>query len=82
MPDYCHGCTYKVSESITDDACPFNSLYWHFLMRHGDRLRGNNRMGMIYKNLDRMDESKRQALWRRGQLLLAKLDEGGHFEKA
>ena len=51
-------------------------------MRHGDRLRGNNRMGMIYKNLDRMDESKRQALWRRGQLLLAKLDEGGHFEKA
>jgi deoxyribodipyrimidine photolyase-related protein len=79
MSDYCHGCTYKVSESITDDACPFNSLYWHFLMRHGDRLRGNNRMGMIYKNLDRMDESKQQALWRRGELLLAKLDEGESF---
>jgi deoxyribodipyrimidine photolyase-related protein len=79
MSDYCRGCAYKVSESTTGDACPFNSLYWHFLMRHGDRLRGNQRMAMIYKNLDHMDESKQQALWRRGELLLAKLDEGQSF---
>jgi len=65
-----------VSESTTDDACPFNALYWHFLMRHGDRLRSNQRMGMIYKNLDRMPESKQQALWDRGQLLLTALDNG------
>ncbi|MQT59532.1 cryptochrome/photolyase family protein [Pseudomonas sp. FSL R10-0399] len=76
MSDYCRGCAYKVSESTTDDACPFNALYWHFLMRHGDRLRGNQRMGMIYKNLDRMPESKQQALWDRGQLLLTALDNG------
>ena len=76
MSDYCRGCAYKVSESTTDDACPFNALYWHFLMRHGDRLRGNQRMGMIYKNLDRMPESKQQALWDRGQLLLTTLDNG------
>ncbi|WP_338647439.1 cryptochrome/photolyase family protein [Pseudomonas sp. ML2-2023-3] len=76
MSDYCRGCAYKVSESTTDDACPFNALYWHFLMRHGELLRGNQRMGMIYKNLDRMPESKQQALWQRGQLLLATLDKG------
>jgi len=76
MSDYCRGCAYKVSESTTDDACPFNSLYWHFLMRHGDRLRGNQRMSMIYKNLDRMPESKQQALWQRGQSLLNQLDNG------
>ena len=79
MSDYCRNCAYKVSESTTEDACPFNALYWHFLMRHGDRLRGNHRMGMIYKNLDRMPEAKQDALWQRGQALLAKLDAGESF---
>jgi deoxyribodipyrimidine photolyase-related protein len=79
MSDYCRHCAYKVSESTTDDACPFNSLYWHFLMRHGDLLRSNQRMGMVYKNLDRMTEAKQEALWKRGQKLLAKLDAGESF---
>jgi len=76
MSDYCRGCAYKVTESTTEDACPFNALYWHFLMRHGDLLRGNQRMGMLYKNLDRMPEAKQNALWQRGQALLARLDDG------
>ncbi|WP_145557135.1 cryptochrome/photolyase family protein [Yersinia aldovae] len=76
MSDYCRSCVYKVSESTTDNACPFNALYWHFVMRHGELLRGNHRMGMTYKNLDRLSESKRLALWQRGQMLLAKLDAG------
>jgi deoxyribodipyrimidine photolyase-related protein len=33
-------------------------------------------MAMLYKNLDRMPESKQDALWNRGQRLLAKLDAG------
>ncbi|WP_426234602.1 cryptochrome/photolyase family protein [Pseudomonas sp. TWP3-2] len=76
MSNYCGDCAYKVTESTADNACPFNSLYWHFLMRHGDLLRSNQRMGMLYKNLDRMTEAKQQALWQRGQMLLAKLDAG------
>ena len=76
MSDYCQGCAYQVSESTTGDACPFNALYWHFLMRHRERLQGNPRMGMVYKNLARMDEAKRQALWQRGEALLARLDGG------
>jgi deoxyribodipyrimidine photolyase-related protein len=76
MSDYCRGCAYKVTESTTEDACPFNALYWHFLMRHGDLLRRNQRMAIIYKNLDRMAEPKQQALWERGEHLLARLDAG------
>ncbi|MBC3956557.1 cryptochrome/photolyase family protein [Pseudomonas triticifolii] len=76
MSDYCRGCAYKVSESTGEDACPFNALYWHFLMRHGDLLRRNQRLGMVYKNLDRMTDAKRDALWDRGQMLLARLDAG------
>ncbi|OCX93378.1 MAG: deoxyribodipyrimidine photolyase [Pseudomonas sp. CO183] len=76
MSNYCQDCSYKVSESTTDDACPFNALYWHFLMRHRELLRGNPRMTMVYRNLARMAESKQRALWQRGEILLARLDAG------
>jgi deoxyribodipyrimidine photolyase-related protein len=76
MSDYCGSCAYKVKESTTEDACPFNSLYWHFVMRHSNLLRANQRMGMVYKNLDRMTEAKQDALWQRGESLLSKLDAG------
>lgn len=76
MSDYCGSCHYKVSESTSERACPFNALYWHFLMRHRDRLRGNHRLGMIYRSLERMDEAKQDALWARGEALLARLDAG------
>ena len=35
MSDYCRDCAYSVKESTTENACPFNALYWHFLIRHG-----------------------------------------------
>jgi deoxyribodipyrimidine photolyase-related protein len=76
MSDYCGDCHYKVSESTSERACPFNALYWHFLMRHRPQLRGNHRLGMVYRNLERMDEARQQALWQRGEALLARLDAG------
>ncbi|MCQ4245292.1 cryptochrome/photolyase family protein [Stutzerimonas decontaminans] len=76
MSDYCQGCSYKVAESTSDVACPFNALYWHFLMRHCELLQRNPRMTMAYRNLARMAESKQQALWLRGEILLARLDAG------
>jgi len=74
MSNYCQDCSYEVRESTTDDACPFNALYWHFLMRHREQLQGNPRMSMVYRNLARMEGSKQQALWERGESLLARLD--------
>ena len=76
MSDYCRGCAYRVSESTTADACPFNALYWHFLIRHRERLAGNPRLGMVYQSLARMSEDKQRALWQRGEALLARLDAG------
>ena len=76
MSNYCGDCAYKVNESTTEDACPFNALYWHFVIRHRDRLGHNPRMAMVYKNLARMTEEKQLALWDRGQTLLARLDAG------
>ena len=76
MSNHCQGCSYKVSESIGESACPFNSLYWHFLMRHREPLERNPRIGMVYRNLTRMGEAKQQALWDWGERLLARLDAG------
>jgi deoxyribodipyrimidine photolyase-related protein len=59
MSDYCSNCSYSVKEKVTDDACPFNSLYWHFMERHRDKFSGNPRIGMVYRTLDRMDKSLR-----------------------
>lgn len=76
MSDYCSGCAYKVAESTGARACPFNALYWHFLIRHREQLRGNPRLALTYKNLERMPEARREALWAWGEHLLARLDAG------
>lgn len=57
MSNYCKKCKYKVSEKTGPDACPFNYLYWDFIIRN-EKTRSNPRMGLIYKNLDRMDNQK------------------------
>ena len=60
MSDYCEGCTYKVNVKHGDGACPLNYLYWDFIARNEDALRGNPRMGPVYRTWDRMkDETKR-----------------------
>ena len=62
MSDYCSGCAYKVKEATGATACPFNYLYWDFMHRHQEVLRANPRMGMVYRNLDRMDADKLAAV--------------------
>jgi deoxyribodipyrimidine photolyase-related protein len=58
MSNYCKRCAYKVSKKTGEGACPFNYLYWNFLIENREQLRGNHRLAMIYKTLDRMDENK------------------------
>lgn len=76
MSDHCAACRYRVDRATEEDACPFNALYWHFLMRHSERLGRNPRLAMPYRNLQRMDQARVDALWERGEWLLARLDAG------
>ncbi len=59
MSNYCANCHYDVKQRTGDKACPFNTLYWDFLIRHRQRFRGNNRMAMILKNVARMTRGQR-----------------------
>ena len=58
MSNYCKHCHYKVSQKNGVTACPFNYLYWDFLIRNRSKLKDNARLGMMYRSLDRMDASK------------------------
>ncbi|MBE7218468.1 MAG: cryptochrome/photolyase family protein [Caulobacteraceae bacterium] len=69
MSDYCGGCRYDVKGRTSDDACPFNSLYWEFIARNEKRLSGNHRMGNTYATLRRMDDAERKAIAARAEAL-------------
>ena len=62
MSNYCGSCKYKPTVKNGPTACPFNYLYWDFIARNDVKLRGNPRMGFMFKSLDRMSDEKRQAI--------------------
>ena len=76
MSDYCKGCAYKVADKTGPNACPFNLLYWHFLIRHRDRFASNPRMAQMYRTFDKMDATRRETVLAEADAFLAKLDGG------
>ena len=62
MSDYCGRCRYDVRQRTGPDACPFNTLYWDFTMRHADRLRSNPRMRMPLDTLARMGRAEQDRI--------------------
>lgn len=54
MSNFCSGCRYDYRKRTGEDACPFTTLYWHFLDRHADQLQGNARMKFAMANLRRV----------------------------
>ncbi|MCJ2542506.1 cryptochrome/photolyase family protein [Thermostichus vulcanus] len=54
MSDYCRNCRYNHSEKVGAQACPFNTFYWDFLLRHRPRLASLGRMGLVLAHLERM----------------------------
>ena len=59
MSDYCGNCRYKVSKKAGPDACPFNYLYWNFMIENMEQLQGNHRMRMPYNTLAKMSDERR-----------------------
>lgn len=60
MSNYCKNCQYNVKEKDTANSCPFNYLYWDFLVRNRKKLESNHRIGMMYRTYDRMDSRKKK----------------------
>jgi deoxyribodipyrimidine photolyase-related protein len=62
MSNYCKNCSYKVSQKSGVNACPFNYLYWYFLIANRDKLAKNQRLSMIYNTYDKMPEDKKACI--------------------
>ncbi|MEM7054833.1 MAG: cryptochrome/photolyase family protein, partial [Pseudomonadota bacterium] len=74
MGDYCKHCRYKVQTRTDEDSCPFNALYWDFLIRHRDQLEHNPRMKMMYRNVDRLSEEDRDRVVARAAWIKKNVD--------
>jgi len=72
MSDYCSGCLHDVKAKTGPAACPFNALYWAFLIRNETKLARNPRLAMPYKNLARMSEAQRKGYTEDAEAFLAR----------
>jgi deoxyribodipyrimidine photolyase-related protein len=73
MSDYCGKCRYKVKQRTGPDACPFNSLYWDFLARHHETLKGNQRLWRMYDGWNRFDPGEQAAIRAQAAAFMAAL---------
>jgi deoxyribodipyrimidine photolyase-related protein len=62
MSDYCAGCRYDPRQRTGPDACPYNFLYWSFLIEHEAALRANPRLGPAVLGLGRIGADERAAI--------------------
>ena len=74
MSNYCKSCHYDSKVKIGDKACPFNSLYWNFFETHKDKLATNQRLGIVYNQLKRMDSEQKKQLVDQSQIYLKNID--------
>ena len=62
MSPHCKGCRYDPAQRSGDDACPFTTLYWDFLMRHEAALAKNPRLALQVKNVAKLSSAQKQAV--------------------
>lgn len=75
MSDYCEGCAYDSKLKLGENACPFNALYWDFFARHEPVLGGNARLGMVFRQLQKMRGVQLDALRARAAEVRSRIEE-------
>ena len=56
MSNYCKGCAYDPKKRVGEDACPFTTLYWNFLIEHRPEFSTNHRMAQQLAGIDRLSD--------------------------
>ena len=57
MSNFCSHCRFDYRQASGDSSCPFTTLYWDFLDRHYDKLKGNARIKLQLRNVERKREN-------------------------
>ena len=73
MSDYCQGCAFDPKVKLGPKACPFNYLYWNFLIENEATLKPNPRMSLPYVTLSKMPQEQRAQITQSADRFLAGL---------
>ncbi len=74
MSDYCGNCQYSFDKKVGENACPFNSLYWNFFDEHTDKLRSNQRLGMMLNMWNKMPANDKAAIIEQANFYLENIE--------
>jgi deoxyribodipyrimidine photolyase-related protein len=74
MSDFCPGCAYDVKQKTGKQACPFNYLYWAFLIRQKNRLATIPRLAMPYRTIARWSAERQAAIVAEAEAFLDDLE--------
>lgn len=77
MSDYCPGCSYDHRKREGSDSCPFNALYWDFLVRNRALLEKNPRMNLMIGALKKRPAQEMREIRKRASEIRAILRSGG-----
>lgn len=55
----CSRCRYRPDERVGEQACPFTTLYWDFLLRHEQRFADHPRLALQVRGVARVGEAER-----------------------
>lgn len=73
MGDFCAGCRFDPKQRTGETACPYNFLYWNFILQHEARLRANPRTSQNVLGLRHLDEAERARVRAQAEVFLASL---------
>jgi deoxyribodipyrimidine photolyase-related protein len=73
MSNYCQSCSYDVKEKTGPKACPFNFLYWNFMLEHEEEFRRNPRMATALMGLKKLSDEQRASYQQEAKRWLKKL---------
>ncbi len=76
MSNYCAHCRYNPDKAVGDDACPFTTLYWSFLMNHEDQLGRNRRMTFQLHNLRSKSQEEHTAISQQAVHIRQRIQDG------
>lgn len=74
MSNYCDSCSFNPKERTGESACPFTTLYWHYLARNRELLKKNHRMFQQINGINRLKDIKETI--ERGDEILKGLEAG------
>ncbi|MGC6404330.1 MAG: cryptochrome/photolyase family protein [Candidatus Comchoanobacterales bacterium] len=74
MSNYCQSCQFNPKEKTGEKACPFNYLYWNFLIKNRELFAKNPRIAMMYRTYDRMDDDIKKQISHQSKTFIQSLD--------